>query len=907
MTKRKLKNYKYWIIYTLLCSMIIAVEAFSASYYVAQDGSGDFTSIKQAIDAAQTGDQIYVKAGNYQERVRIATSNVDIIGEKVGDEWKTILDPSVEVSDWRSIGNGVWTTNSIPFNPALLSVDDKMLVRIRDDYMSNSSTRSEYFNRPASNSYTPRYIEIPINWWDGVEAIYGYYNGTTYIRFRNGDDPNNKNIKASSGGAGFMINDASNVTIKNIKIQGTQSGIIIDGNNARNNIIEDNFVIHGPNRIEIVNGASFNQIRNNTLKMNYYGYENPGAWEDGKTREYAIRTHIYQVYKYVVSDYGGSDDHGIRVAYAGSDNEIYGNHIFQGLIGIIASGSTSNPVRNLKVYNNVVHNFSSIGILPMEGLRDAEFYDNLVYDCSINLRLHHLKAAGDYRTLYIYRNRFYNPPDVGDAFFTQFHSGGLDPEIYIYHNSIAGGAHAFYPGGAIDNGGLPGIVFLNNIFSSPRMFYAAADFFTNENMVGVFDYNWAGGEHPRGHGVWYGDHNIDAEGQYMWDNSQIPDFQLPEGSPAMNAGIDLSSPFTIDGVTYDPLPGMDPGYYSGSKPDLGALYQPAGYNDPDIQAPTIPTNFTATPISGNQVNLSWSASLDNIGVVGYKIFRDANQTASTENTSYSDTGLQPATTYTYTILAYDAAGNESAQSSPVIVTTTSSDTTGVDLTILTVSTIINLDGDLSEFANADSAVFSPSSGGNLAIVKSIWDSEYLYIGYEVFDTQLNAVESTRDGNVWNDDAVEWFIDVNNDGGGETDPNLKYMNSNDFHGMINILNTQFDCCGSPDGTPTETWNGSWESAVRVIGTLNDNIDSDIGYNIEVRIPWNTLGLEQAPAVNSVLTMSFSNEDRDAGDFSYVMWPNITTSFQNASNWQPVLLTGDSEAPTAPTGLTARLID
>ncbi|MFH0853709.1 MAG: peptidoglycan-binding protein [bacterium] len=93
--------------------------------------------------------------------------------------------------------------------------------------------------------------------------------------------------------------------------------------------------------------------------------------------------------------------------------------------------------------------------------------------------------------------------------------------------------------------------------------------------------------------------------------------------------------------------------------------------------PSIPANFSATAISTNQIFLSWNASTDNIGVIGYKIYRDGAQivtnalssTLSFVHTSYSDTDLQASTTYTYTIAAYDAAGNMSAQSNPVSATT----------------------------------------------------------------------------------------------------------------------------------------------------------------------------------------------------------------------------------------------
>ncbi len=85
--------------------------------------------------------------------------------------------------------------------------------------------------------------------------------------------------------------------------------------------------------------------------------------------------------------------------------------------------------------------------------------------------------------------------------------------------------------------------------------------------------------------------------------------------------------------------------------------------------PSVPTGLIGTPTSDSQINLSWSASTDNVGVTGYKIFRDGNQVGTSATPSYNDTGLDASTTYSYTVSAYDAAGNESAQSSAVSVTT----------------------------------------------------------------------------------------------------------------------------------------------------------------------------------------------------------------------------------------------
>ena len=90
---------------------------------------------------------------------------------------------------------------------------------------------------------------------------------------------------------------------------------------------------------------------------------------------------------------------------------------------------------------------------------------------------------------------------------------------------------------------------------------------------------------------------------------------------------------------------------------------------PDTQAPTVPTNFTATAVSSSQINLSWTASTDNVGVTGYDVYRNNSKVATVATTSYGDTGLSPSTTYSYFVKARDAAGNVSASSNTASATT----------------------------------------------------------------------------------------------------------------------------------------------------------------------------------------------------------------------------------------------
>ena len=74
-------------------------------------------------------------------------------------------------------------------------------------------------------------------------------------------------------------------------------------------------------------------------------------------------------------------------------------------------------------------------------------------------------------------------------------------------------------------------------------------------------------------------------------------------------------------------------------------------------------------MSASQIDLDWTASNDNIGVVYYEISRGTTIVGTSTGTEFSDTGLAPETEYTYTVRAFDAAGNASAASEPASTTT----------------------------------------------------------------------------------------------------------------------------------------------------------------------------------------------------------------------------------------------
>src|SRR5213079_3004540 len=102
---------------------------------------------------------------------------------------------------------------------------------------------------------------------------------------------------------------------------------------------------------------------------------------------------------------------------------------------------------------------------------------------------------------------------------------------------------------------------------------------------------------------------------------------------------------------------------------------------PDTQAPTAPGTLTATAASGSQINLSWTAATDNVGVTGYPVERcqGAGCTSfapigTAAGTTYADAGLAANTSYSYQVRATDAAGNPSGYSNVASATTPAPDT-----------------------------------------------------------------------------------------------------------------------------------------------------------------------------------------------------------------------------------------
>ncbi|GAA1625229.1 glycoside hydrolase family 18 chitinase [Nonomuraea maheshkhaliensis] len=125
---------------------------------------------------------------------------------------------------------------------------------------------------------------------------------------------------------------------------------------------------------------------------------------------------------------------------------------------------------------------------------------------------------------------------------------------------------------------------------------------------------------------------------------------------------------TYNGVEYECVqshtsqPGWEP-------PNVPALWRPTGGGG-DTTAPSVPGNLRSTGVTNNSVALAWNASTDNVAVTGYEVYRGGTLVTTVTGTTYTNTGLNAATSYTFTVRARDAAGNRSGESNSVSATTT---------------------------------------------------------------------------------------------------------------------------------------------------------------------------------------------------------------------------------------------
>jgi chitodextrinase len=152
-------------------------------------------------------------------------------------------------------------------------------------------------------------------------------------------------------------------------------------------------------------------------------------------------------------------------------------------------------------------------------------------------------------------------------------------------------------------------------------------------------------------------------------------------SAANNVGASTTTTYTDSGIPAGEY------YYRVTARDAAGNVGPASQEahataQTDNTAPSKPAGLNGTAAS-RSASLTWLASSDDVGVSGYRVYRDGAAIATTATPGYADSGLTPGTTYSYTVAAYDAAGNLSDQSAPASLTTAAADSLALDKVVTT--------------------------------------------------------------------------------------------------------------------------------------------------------------------------------------------------------------------------------
>ena len=213
---------------------------------------------------------------------------------------------------------------------------------------------------------------------------------------------------------------------------------------------------------------------------------------------------------------------------------------------------------------------------------------------------------------------------------------------------------------------------------------------------------WTGTVYAEGYAVWidYNDDNdFDDAGELVWSkaaSTNTPNsgnFSVPSGTSGNAVRMRVS-------MKYNGIPTACETFTYGEVEDYTVNLAASGG---DTQAPSAPSNLTASNITETTADLTWTASTDNIGVTGYEVFEGGVSLGTVTGTSANITGLTAATSYSFTVRAFDAAGNNSAFSNTENITTSAGGDTQAPTvpSSLAASNITDTTVDLSWNASSD--------------------------------------------------------------------------------------------------------------------------------------------------------------------------------------------------------------
>jgi len=179
---------------------------------------------------------------------------------------------------------------------------------------------------------------------------------------------------------------------------------------------------------------------------------------------------------------------------------------------------------------------------------------------------------------------------------------------------------------------------------------------------------WTGTSYNEGYAVWI-DYNQNGDfgdaGELVWSKAASKTTPVSGSFTVPTSAASGATRMRVS-MKYNGIPTQCEAFSYGEVEDYTVNI---GAGTPDTTAPTVPTSLAASGTTTSATTLSWNASSDNVGVTGYDVYQGGSLLGSVTGTSTSITGLSASTTYSFYVKAKDLAGNVSAASNTVNVTT----------------------------------------------------------------------------------------------------------------------------------------------------------------------------------------------------------------------------------------------
>jgi len=151
-------------------------------------------------------------------------------------------------------------------------------------------------------------------------------------------------------------------------------------------------------------------------------------------------------------------------------------------------------------------------------------------------------------------------------------------------------------------------------------------------------------------------------------------------------------------------------------------------------------------------------------------------------------------------------------------------------------------------------------------VRLLWDDTFLYVAFDIKDASIRGgfPADAIDPHLWERDTVEMMIDPDGDGD----------NKDYYEIQINpqnlVFDSQFDDYNQPRGGPAgpfghQEWTAKLESAVVLNGKIDDDVEKDVGYVVEAKVPWASFAKagKIPPAPGSSWRMNFYAMENNGG--------------------------------------------